>query len=117
MFTKVFTGNFLNINNQKGMDNVVLTENEMLNLWREDAHADNNGVVILEVVETSDIQDGGKYQSFDVIVREVATGKHYSYEITRSGSYFSHYEYEAYGDITEVEQVTRTQIITEWVQV
>ncbi|MCS0827401.1 hypothetical protein NX029_26155 [Cytobacillus firmus] len=92
-----------------------LKEAELLELWREEGLYDLNDELTHELVETGEWVDGGKYSSLEVIFKDVATGKHYSFEVTRSGSYFSHYEYEVFDGATEVTKVTETITVTRWV--
>jgi hypothetical protein len=94
-----------------------LSSEQMVDLFREEAFYDENDVELFEVVETGDWSDGGKFSSAKVIFQDNRTGKFYSYEIIRSGSYFSHYEYEAWDKPVEVEKQERTITITEWVGV
>jgi hypothetical protein len=92
-----------------------LTEDQLIELWRNDGMYDDNGEDLFESVEEGEWVDGGKFSSKEVIFKDVHTGKHYSFELTRSGSYFSHYEYEVWDKAVEVIQVTKTITITEWV--
>lgn len=99
------------------MEATKLTEKQLVQLWREDALLGENDEVLFETVEDGEWTDGGKYQDKEVIFQDVKTGKHYAFYITRSGSYFSHYEYEVYDKAFEVVKETRTVEITEWVGV
>ncbi|PSA94185.1 hypothetical protein C6371_03815 [Bacillus atrophaeus] len=71
--------------------------------------------VDVELIEEDNWTDGGKYSYCLVIFKY--EGKHYSFAVTRSGSYFSYYEYEYDTDVTEVKQVTETVEITKWIAV
>ncbi len=91
------------------------TEEQLKELFIEETILDENEKVLYEVTETGEWTDEGKYQDCEVIFKEVSTGKHYRYFITRSGSYFSHYEYEVFDtDPVEVELVTETITVTHW---
>ncbi|PPA87929.1 hypothetical protein C4A76_10660 [Brevibacillus laterosporus] len=61
-------------------------------------------------------EDNGKYSSCDCIFK-TPDGKHYMFSVERSGSYFSHYEYSCWGEVVEVEEVTRTIEVTRWEEV
>lgn len=91
------------------------TEEQLKELFFEEIILDENEKVLYEVIETGEWADEGKFQDCEVIFKEVSTGKHYRYFITRSGSYFSHYEYEVCDtDPDEVELVTETVTVTHW---
>ncbi|MDF3255020.1 MULTISPECIES: hypothetical protein [Bacillus] len=81
--------------------------------YKEEGNEDS--WVDVEQVEQDDWTDGGKYSYCQIIFKY--EGKHYAFAVTRSGSYFSYYEYEYDTDVTEVEQVTETVEITKWVAV
>ncbi|MBU8715429.1 hypothetical protein KM924_23285 [Brevibacillus parabrevis] len=66
-----------------------------------------------EKVEETDWEDGGKYSSCEVVFK-TPDGKFYMFPVTRSGSYFSHYEYEFWDEVEEVEKVTRLVEVTSW---
>jgi hypothetical protein len=69
----------------------------------------------IEVVEEGDWEDGGKYQYLQSIIRfpEWSPEKFFSYNLTRSGSYFSDYEYDRPSELYEV--VKKEKITHEWV--
>lgn len=94
-----------------------LTNKQLHELWSEEAILDENDNTLYEVVEEGEWTDGGKYQDKEVIFKDVITGKHYSFNITRSGSYFSHYEYEIWDKPVEVVQEVKMIIVNEWVEV
>lgn len=95
------------------MNILNLTEKQCLTLWREEAIENEQGDwVDVEIVEEPEWVDGGKYSSAEIIFK--FEGKYYRFEIVRSGSYFSHYEYEVYSKPEEVEQHTYTKTVTEW---
>ena len=64
-------------------------------------------------VENGEWEDDGKYSSQYTIIE--SNGKFYQFWVYRSGSYFSHYEYEFYEDkegmieVHEVEKRTRVE--------
>ncbi|WP_068792812.1 hypothetical protein [Brevibacillus laterosporus] len=69
-----------------------------------------------EKVEETSWEDRGKYSVCDCIFKTL-DGKHFMFEVERAGSYFGHYEYGCWGDVVEVEEVTRTVEITQWEEV
>ncbi|MCY8256416.1 hypothetical protein MOC12_20880 [Bacillus spizizenii] len=94
-----------------------ITEEQMIQLFREDYLLDDDDNVLFEVHESGEWADGGKFSDKEIIFKDVSTNKFYSYVITRSGSYFSYYEYEAWGKPVEVEKVEKTITIEGWVTV
>lgn len=66
-----------------------------------------------EHIEQTDWEDGGKY-SYCSVIFKTPDGKHYMFGVTRSGSYYSHYEFELWDEVEEVEQVTRMVEVTSW---
>lgn len=80
-------------------------------IWREDFEER------YELVEESEWRDQGKFSEMTIIFKDTKTGKHYSFEIWRSGSYFSHYEYEIWDKAVEVELREETITIKKWVTV
>lgn len=92
---------------------VQMTNRELIGLWYE-GEAEVNGVNY-HVEEEGDWDGAGeKYQTLEVIFTD---GKRfYRGCITRSGSYFSVWNYDDYGnaDIDEVVKRTRTVEITQW---
>ncbi|ANY67702.1 hypothetical protein BBD42_15430 [Paenibacillus sp. BIHB 4019] len=92
---------------------VKMTVRELLDLWREDDFVING--VTYTIVECGDWDGAGeKYQSLYVIFTNGE--RNYRGTITRSGSYFSDWHYEDYGDadIEEVRKVERTYTVEEW---
>ena len=71
----------------------------------------------IEVVEVEDWVDDGKYQYQTTIIRfpEWNPDKFWMYGLTRSGSYFSHYEYERPYELYEA--IKKEKITHEWVSV
>lgn len=95
---------------------ITMTNSELIDLWREDK-AEVNGANY-KVVEVSEWDGAGeKYQTLEVIFTD--DERFFCGCITRSGSYFTDWYYEDYGDaeIDEVEKCTRTVEITEWVAI
>ena len=71
----------------------------------------------IEVVEDGEWEDGGKYQDKTTIVRflEWNPEKFYAYNLSRSGSYFTIFEYDEPSYLYEV--VKKEKITHEWVSV
>lgn len=85
----------------------LFTEEQLRDIWREGGFNVNGEWVDVEVIEEGDDwDDEGKYQTAQVVFK--FDGKYYAFDITRSGSYFSHYEYEVWDDAYEVEKRTKT---------
>lgn len=92
---------------------VKITNRELVELWREEKTVING--IHYKVVEEGEWDGAGeKYQTLDVIFTD--GNRFYRGYVTRSGSYFSDWNYDDYGDadIDEVEKRTRTVEITEW---
>lgn len=92
---------------------VNMTQRQLINLWREEM--DEIDGVRYTIVEVGDWDGAGeKYQTLEVIFTDGE--RFYSGTITKSGSYFSDWEYDDYGnaDIDEVKKVTRTIEVTRW---
>ena len=73
-----------------------------------------------EVVEGADEwDDQGKYQYSSVILEHKETGKFYTFEVQRSGSYFTDYFYSYYSidKLQEVHQVEVTTTALVWAPV
>lgn len=73
-----------------------------------------------ELVEDGEWVDNGKWDHCTQVVKELATGKFYEYHLSRSGSYYTDYYYshEDYlPEIYEVQKVTKTITVDEWVPV
>lgn len=88
------------------------TKEQLMDIWREGGFEIGTDWVDVEVLDDGhdSWEDGGKYQDTQVVF--IYEGKTYAFNITRSGSYFSHYEYEIWDDAYEVELATKT--ITYW---
>lgn len=92
---------------------IEMTNRELIDLWREE-EAEINGVSY-KLVEDGEWDGAGeKYQTLDVIFTDGT--RFYRGCITRSGSYFSDWNYDDYGDadIEEVEKRTHTIEVTQW---
>lgn len=99
------------------MNPIKLTEEELIDLWREEGLVDSEGNDVFELVIQGIWNDGGKIQSSQIIFKDVRDGKHYSFDLNRSGSYFSHYEYEVWDEPVEVELQEKLITIKRWVEV
>ena len=94
-----------------------LTRTVLLQAWQEEGIYDENDNLLYETAEEGEWMDSHKYQHKQVVVKEIATGKHFAFEISRSGSYFSHYEYDVWDDAVEVKKVKKLVEVESWVQV
>ena len=93
------------------MSTIKLTQEQFRNLVREEALDD------FEQVESSDWEVDYKWQHCEVIVKQLSTGKFFSYPLSRSGSPYSdyYYSYEDGGvELTEVELVEKQVITKTW---
>lgn len=92
---------------------IQMTNRELIELWRED-EAEVRGVKYSAVEEGEWDGAGEKYQTLELIFTDGT--RFYRGYITRSGSYFSDWNYDDYGnaDIDEVVKRTRTVEITHW---
>lgn len=93
------------------MNPLAFDEQELLDIWREDCDER------FQLVDEGEWVDGGKYQSLEVVFADTETNKTYSFGITRSGSYFSEYNYEIWDNAVEVKLEERTIIVKEWVAI
>lgn len=94
------------------MADIQLTEEQMKAIFRED-----DAGFEYEQIEVGEWTDGGKYQS-SYVVFQIADGRCFMFEVIRSGSYFSHYEYE-FPD-RNIEEVKKAVVVTEseeWVDI
>ncbi len=67
----------------------------------------------LTLVEQGQWIDEGKYQQQENILREIATGRFYCYNLSKSGSHFTEFMFSFEWDpdeieLVEVEKATRT---------
>ena len=86
------------------MSTIKLTQEQFRNLVREEVLDD------FEQVESSDWEVDYKWQHCEVIVKQLSTGKFFSYPLSRSGSPYSdyYYSYEDSGvELTEVQKVKK----------
>lgn len=90
---------------------IQLSQQEFRDLVCEEALED------FEQVESSDWEVGYKWQHCEVIVKQLSTGKFFSYPLARSGSPYSdyYYSYEDDGvELTEVKLVEKQVITKTW---
>lgn len=92
-----------------------LTEKEMIELSLVGELADENDILIYEIVEQDEWEDQGKFSVTTIVFKQVSTGDHFMYGLTRYGSHYSYYELEAWDEPVKAEQ--RERIIKEWVAV
>ena len=86
------------------MSTIELTQEQFRDLVWEEGGED------FEEVESSDWEVDCKWQYCEVIVKQISTGKFYSYPLSRSGSPYSdyYYSYEDAGvTLTEVQKVKK----------
>ena len=96
------------------MSKIELTQEQFRNLAREEYLDD------FEQVDSSDWEVDYKWQHCEVIVKQLSTGKFFSYPLSRSGSPYSdyYYSYEDGGvELTEVQKVKKVIETEEWVAV
>ena len=93
------------------MSKITLTQEQFRNLAREEYLDD------FEQVESSDWEVDYKWQHCEVIVKQLSTGKFFSYPLSRSGSPYSDYYY-SYEDggvtLTEVQKVKKAVETEVW---
>ena len=84
-----------------------------LNLSEEDYDMIMSGLDTenFEVIEDGDFVSEGKYEHKESVVRHKETGKYYSVFQSRTGSYFTDYEFENDLEAVEVEPVEVTKTI------
>ena len=96
------------------MSTIELTQEQFRDLVREEGGED------FEEVESSDWEVDCKWQHCEVIVKQISTGKFFSYPLSRSGSPYSDYYY-SYEDggvtLTEVQKVKKVVETEVWVAV
>ena len=98
------------------MSKIELTQEQFRDLVREESLND------FEQVESSDWEVDYKWQHCEVIVKQISTGKFFSYPLSRSGIPYSDYDYYySYEDggvtLTEVQKVRKVIETEEWVAV
>lgn len=96
------------------MSTITLTQKEFRDLVREEGGED------FEEVETSEWEVDYKWQHCEVIVKQLSTGKFFSYQLSRSGSPYSdyYYSYEDHGvELIEVQKFTKTITTEVWIPV
>ena len=95
------------------MSTIELTQEQFRNIVYEDLED-------FEEVESSDWEVDCKWQYCEVIVKQISTGKFFSYPLSRSGSPYSgyYYSYEDAGvTLTEIQKVKKVIETEEWVAV
>ena len=93
------------------MSTITLTQEQFRDLVREEVLDD------FEQVESSDWEVDYKWQHCEVIVKQLSTGKFFSYPLSRSGSPYSdyYYSYEDGGvELTEVQKVKKVVETEVW---
>ena len=96
------------------MSKIELTQEQFRDLVREEVLDD------FEQVESSEWEVDYKWQHCEVIVKQLSTGKFFSYPLSRSGSPYSdyYYSYEDGGvELQEVQKVKKVIETEEWVAV
>lgn len=91
------------------MDSVTLSEDDVETLW-DHVGNESNG---LRTIEIQEWDGGGKWQTQSVVVEHLDSGWFYMFNVQRTGSYYSDYEYEMPNKAVRVKKVERT--ISEWV--
>jgi len=93
------------------MSTIKVSSSDQKQIWHED-HPD------YETVDESNWDDQGKYQYCYPVVKDIISGKSYTFTVQRSGSYFSDYDFDfPDAELTEVHKVTETIIVEKWVAV
>lgn len=93
------------------MSNIKVSTDDLEQIWRED-HPD------YDTIDEDDWDDHGKYQFCYPVVKEIASGKFYTFCVQRSGSYFSDYDFHfPDNELTEVYKVKKIVEIEEWEKV
>lgn len=96
------------------MSKIELTQEQFRDLVHEGVLND------FEQVESSDWEVDYKWQHCEVIVKQLSTGKFFSYPLSRSGSPYSDYYYSCEDggvELTEVQKVKKVIETEEWVAV
>lgn len=95
------------------MTNVKLTQEQLINLYFEE-EIEVDGIKYT-TVEEGDFEQDGKYQSAELIFTDGT--KHYRGYISRSGSPFTDWHYDDYGD-ADIDEVEKQEVtVTAWVSV
>ena len=90
------------------MTSIKVSTDDLELIWKED-HPD------YETVDEDDWDDQGKYQYCYPVVKEIASGKSYTFCVQRSGSYFSDYDYNfPDNELTEVRKVKKVVETEVW---
>lgn len=105
-----------------------MTPEELVELWNNSSSDDSDGRRSVfhaddyfdgwELVDEDDWTQDHKYQHSSRVVKHIESGRCFSFNASRSGSYHSDWYY-SWDDMVEVKAVTRevTQTISEWVVV
>lgn len=91
------------------MITVSLSEEDVENLW-DAVGNESDGYRTVEILPWN---DQGKYQFQPVIIEHLDSGGFYQFNVSRSGSYFTDYEYNLPTTAYKVKKIERT--IFEWV--
>ncbi len=90
-----------------------LTNEQVIDLFRQ-GEVDVDGVTLF-LSEQGDFEQDGKYQTAEVIFTDGV--KYYRTDVTRSGSPFTDWYYEDYGD-ADIDEVEKREVtITKWVSI
>ncbi|HDR3499628.1 TPA: hypothetical protein QCN48_005086 [Bacillus toyonensis] len=92
------------------MNPTEFTTSQLKDIWRENDER-------FELEHEGDWDDQGKFSSQEVVFKDTETGKFYAFDVWRSGSYFSHYEYEIHDNAYEVKKEIKKIEVERWVAV
>ncbi|UTV34819.1 hypothetical protein [Bacillus altitudinis] len=92
-----------------------LSEKGMIELFIQGGLVDEKDNLIYELVEQDEWSDQGKFSVTTIVFKEVSTGDHFMYGLTRYGESHSYYDFEAWDNPVKAEQ--REIITKEWVAV
>jgi hypothetical protein len=90
-----------------------LKQSDIIQLFFE-GEIEHEGIT-LKVVEEGEFEQDGKYQNAEIIFTDGE--RFYSSYIMRSGSPFTEWHYEEYGDADITEVVKKEITVTRWVAV
>jgi hypothetical protein len=97
------------------MDINKLTHEDLLEIFRGGRVYIDGVEFDYEIADEDEWHDGGKYDYTSPVFKH--DNRFYRFSIERSGSYHRGYDFEIIDDCEEVEQITKTVVITEWVKV
>lgn len=97
-----------------------ITLRQLRDIYFEDSDYQDGGKFVK--VEEGEWKDDGKYQSCKIIFKDTTTDKHYSYWVSRSGSYFSEWYYDQFDyNLDGKEEVSEVKlqevIIKKWMPI